>query len=157
MPMGGSGRSHGGSRGGVTFDAAIRNRGGIAQRMALATTALALVVGAVFAALLLTGEKARNAEHSALHSQDVLVAANELELRVLDLETGQRGFILTRQMEFLAPWQQAMAALPPEGRALLALVARDPAQEARVRKIVAAAHSYIYDYSVATRQGGGAG
>ena len=86
---------------------AIRNRGGIAQRMVLATVALALVVGAVFATLLLTIEDARNAERSALHSQDVLIAANGLELRVLDLETGQRGFILTRQTEFLVPWQQA--------------------------------------------------
>ena len=116
--------------------------------MILATVALALVVGAVFATLLLTIENARSAERSALHSQDVLIAANGLELRVLDLENGQRGFILTRQTEFLVPWQQAMAALPQEGRALLALVAGDPAQEARARKILAAARSYIRDYSL---------
>jgi signal transduction histidine kinase len=116
--------------------------------MVLATVALALVVGAVFATLLLTIEDARKAERSALHSQDVLIAANGLELRVLDLETGQRGFILTRQTEFLVPWQQARAALPQAGRALLALVAGDPAQEARARKILAAAHSYLDEYSV---------
>ena len=116
--------------------------------MILATVALACVVGAVFAILLLTIEDARNAERSALHSQDVLTAANMLELRVLDLETGQRGFILTRQAEFLVPWQQAIAALPREGRALLELVAGDPPQEARARKILAAARSYINDYSV---------
>ena len=127
---------------------AIRNRGGIAQRMVLATVALALVIGAVFTTLLLTIENARNAERRARHAQDVLIAANGLELRVLDLETGQRGFILTRQMEFLVPWQQALATLPQEGRALLNLVRGDPAQEARGREIVAAARSYIDDYSV---------
>ena len=115
--------------------------------MVLATVVLALVVGGVFATLLLTIEDARNAERSARHSQDVLIAANGLELLVLDLETGLRGFVLTRQMEFLAPWQQALATLPQEGRALLRLVAGDPAQEARVREIVAAARSYIHDYS----------
>ena len=146
--MRGSGRSGGGSHGGATAAGAIRNRGGIAQRMVLATVALALVVGAVFAILLLTIEDARNAERSALHSQNVLIAANGLELRVLDLETGQRGFILTRQMEFLVPWQQALATLPQEGLALLKLVTGDPAQEARVREIVTAARSYIDDYSV---------
>jgi signal transduction histidine kinase len=116
--------------------------------MVLATVALALVVGAVFVTLLISIEDARDAQRSALHSQDVLIAANGLEQRVLDLETGQRGFILTHQMEFLAPWQRALTALPQEGLALRKLVAGDPTQEARVREIVAAAQSYIYDYSM---------
>ena len=146
--MRGSGRSDGVSDRGATAAGAIRNRGGIAQRMVLATLALALIVGAVFAILLLSIEDARNAERSALHSQNVLIAANGLELRVLDLETGQRGFILTHQMEFLVPWQQALATLPQEGLALLKLVKGDPAQEARVRAIVTAARSYIDDYSM---------
>lgn len=83
-----------------------------------------------------------------MRSQDVLIAANGLEQRVLDLEVGQRGFILTRQAEFLLPWQQAQDALPQEGAALLGLVRGDPAQEARVREIVAAARAYVDDYSV---------
>lgn len=115
--------------------------------MVLATVALALVVGAVFATLLLTIEDARNAQRSARHSQDVVIAANGLEQRVLDLETGLRGFILTRQMVFLLPWQQALATLPQEGPALLRLVKADPTQAARVREILAAARSYIDDYS----------
>jgi len=116
--------------------------------MILASVALALVVGAAFAILLLTIAEARNAESSARHSQDVLIAANGLEQTVLDLETGQRGYLLTRQMEFLLPWQQARAALPQEGQALLRLVSGDPAQLARVREIIAAARSYVDDYSV---------
>src|SRR4051794_13460495 len=127
--MRGSGRSRGRF---ATAAGAIRDRGGIAQRMVLATVALALVVGAVFATLLLTIADARDAQRSARHSQDVLIAANGLEEQVLDLETGQRGFILTHQTEFLEPWQQAIATLPPAGQALLDLVRGDPAQEARV-------------------------
>ena len=102
-----SGRSRGGSRRWAEAAAAIRNRGGIARRMILATVALAIVVGAVFATLLLTIEDALSAERSARRSQDVLITANGLEQRVLDLETGLRGFILTRQTEFLQPWQEA--------------------------------------------------
>jgi CHASE3 domain sensor protein len=116
--------------------------------MILASLALALVVGAAFAALLLAIDQARNAESSALHSQDVLIAANGLEQAVLDLETGQRGFLITRQEEFLLPWQQALATLPQEGQALLSLVQGDPAQQARVREIIAATRSYVYDYSI---------
>ena len=126
---------------------AIRNRGGIAQRMVLATLAVTLVVGAVFATLLLTIEDSRTAQRSARHSQEVVIAANGLEQGVLDLETGLRGFVLTRQLEFLVPWQRALAALPQEGPTLLRLVRGDPAQEARVREILAAARSYIDDYS----------
>ena len=120
---------------------------GIAQRMVLASVALALVVGAGFAVLLLPIQEARNAERSALRSQDVLIAAHALEQRVLDLERGQRGFILTRQPRFLMPWQEARQELPQEEHALLELVRGDPAQEARVRAIVQATHSYIEDYS----------
>src|SRR3954471_629851 len=105
--MGGSGRWRA-----AEASEAMRNRGGLAQRMVLATVALALVVGAVFATLLLTIQDALSAEQRTRHSQDVLIAAHGLEQRVLDLETGQRGFILTRQTEFLAPWQEARAALP---------------------------------------------
>jgi signal transduction histidine kinase len=116
--------------------------------MLLASVALALVLGAGFAILLLPIQDARNAERSALHSQDVLIAAHALEQRVLDLERGQRGFILTRQPQFLTPWQQAREALPEQERTLLELVRGEPAQEARVREIARAARSYIDDYSL---------
>jgi signal transduction histidine kinase len=116
--------------------------------MVLASVALALVVGAGFAILLLPIQGARNAERRALHSQDVLIAAHGLEQLVLDLEIGQRGFILTRQPQFLMPWQQAREELPQQERALLALVGSDSAQGVRVRKIARAARSYIDDYSV---------
>jgi signal transduction histidine kinase len=116
--------------------------------MLLASVALALILGAGFAILLVPVQDARNAERSALRSQGVLIAAHGLEQRVLDLETGQRGFILTRQPQFLMPWQQAREELPARERALLDLVRGDAAQEARVRKIARAARSYIDDYSV---------
>jgi signal transduction histidine kinase len=135
-------------RGAAASVGAIRNPSGIAQRMVLASVALALVVGAGFAILLVPIQGARNAERSALHSQDVLIAAHELEQRVLDLETGQRGFILTRQPQFLVPWQQAREALPKQERALLELVRSDSAQAARVRVIARAVRSYIDDYSL---------
>jgi signal transduction histidine kinase len=122
-------------------------RGGIAQRMLLASVGLALVVGVVFAILLVTIANARNAQRSARHSQEVLLAANRLELTLLDVEAGQRGFVLTRQPESLVPWQQALATLPDAGRTLLNLVKGDQAREARVRQILAAEHAYIDDYS----------
>jgi signal transduction histidine kinase len=116
--------------------------------MLLATLVLALVVGAVFATLLLTIRDERNVERNARHSQEILLAANRLELRVVDLETGQRGFLLTRQAQFLQPWQDARAALPQAGAKLLTLVRGNAAQEARARSILAATRSYLDDYSI---------
>jgi hypothetical protein len=74
------------------------------------------------------------------HSQRVLVAANNLERLVVDLETGERGFVLTRDESFLEPWTAAQAALPDATRELegLALV---PRQHARAEKITRAARS----------------
>ena len=116
--------------------------------MILVTVVFALVIAAAFGTLVLTIQQARKAERSARHSQDVLIAANKLEQLVLDLETGQRGYLLTRQMQFLLPWQQARTSFPQQGRALLALVAGSPAQHARVRKIVAETGAYLADYSL---------
>jgi signal transduction histidine kinase len=67
---------------------------------------------------------------------------------VLELEAGQRGFVLTRQAEYLDSWDRAREALPREGSALLELVRGDHQQERRVRELIAAARSYIDDYSV---------
>ena len=146
--MRGSGRLRGSSDAGATTAKAMRNRGGIAQRVIIATVVLGLVVGVVFSLLLRTIQDARSAERSARHSQNVLIAANGFELLILDLEVGQRGFVLTRQPPFLVPWQQARAALPAKSRQLLALVKGDPVQEPQVRKIVKATRSYVDDYSI---------
>jgi signal transduction histidine kinase len=78
----------------------------------------------------------------------VLVVANRLERLVVDLETAQRGFVITNQERFLQPWQDARIALPEEAGTLERLVADSPAQQERARRIVEAARSYLRDYSV---------
>jgi integrase len=98
--------------------------------MTLAGAGLAVVVGAVFAMLLIAVQKARDAETRPLHSQDALVAANALELRVVDLET--RSARLRPHPAQAVPRAQAAgsAEFPHEEKALLELVAAAPAQEA---------------------------
>ena len=105
------GRSRGVSDSGDPAAGTTRVPGGLGRRMVLASAALAFVVAAMFAVFVVAVEDARDAESSALHSQDVVIAANGLERLVLDLETGQRGFILTRQTELLEPWHQALSLI----------------------------------------------
>jgi signal transduction histidine kinase/CHASE3 domain sensor protein len=141
-------RPRGGSQAGDPDAGTTRRSGGLTRRMVLASVALALVIGAAFTLLLLAVGDVRSAERSALKSQDVLIAANTLERRLLDLETGQRGFVITRQEQFLEPWQQAQAQFPPESQALIALTSGHSHSQERALGIVQAMRSYIDDYSL---------
>jgi CHASE3 domain sensor protein len=101
-------------------------RGGLTRRMVLASGLLALVIGAAFAVLLSSVADLRASEHRARQSEEVLVVANRLERLVLDLETGQRGFVITGQEGFLQPWRDARIAVPEQASALERLVAGNP-------------------------------
>jgi signal transduction histidine kinase len=55
------------------------------------------------------------------HAQQAVVAAIRLEKLVLDLETGARGYVITADKRFLAPYEAAQRALPNESARLMAL------------------------------------
>jgi signal transduction histidine kinase len=123
-------------------------RGGLAGRMVVASGLLALVIGAAFAVLLSSVADLRAAERRARESESVLVVANRLERLVVDLETGQRGFIITGQESFLQPWSDAQAAIPWQAATLERLVAGNPEQQARAQRIAQATNAYLHDYSI---------
>jgi signal transduction histidine kinase/CHASE3 domain sensor protein len=120
----------------------------LTRRLIAASGLLALVVGGGFAVLLLAIHDLRDAARRSDHSQAVLIAANELERLVLDLETGQRGFIATRDERFLQPWNEARAEFPARASTLIRLVAGNPPAERRAARIVRAERQYVSDYSV---------
>jgi signal transduction histidine kinase len=66
---------------------------------------------------------------------------------VVDLETGERGFLITHNEGFLQPWEAARRAIPRANRNLVRL-AVVPAQDRRARQIADAAASYVRDYSI---------
>jgi signal transduction histidine kinase len=113
----------------------------------VATAGLALVVGASFAIMLLAQRSERDASAHVDESARVLTASQELERLVIDLETGQRGFVLTRDEVFLQPWRDAQAALPDAIRKLED-AARVPVQDARAHEIGDAIQAYVAQYSV---------
>jgi CHASE3 domain sensor protein len=115
--------------------------------MILASGLLALIVGAVFAILLVAIQDLRSSGRQATQSRTVLAAADNLEKLVIDLETGVRGFVITGQERFLQPWTAARAAFPEQSRNLVSSV-DDPVQASRARRIALSGESYIRDYSV---------
>jgi signal transduction histidine kinase len=115
--------------------------------MVLASGLLAVLVGGAFAVMLAAVKGERDALDLSRHSESVLVATRTLEGLVIDLETGERGFLLTGAERFLEPWTAAQAALPDAIRDLEGL-AQVPRQHARVEAIAASITSYVEDYSV---------
>ena len=123
-------------------------RGGLTRRMLVASGLLALVIATAFAVLLTSVADLRTSERRARESEEVLVVANRLERLVVDLETGQRGFIITGQERFLQPWHDAQVAFPDQARNLQQLVADNPEQQARAQRLTQQVDSYLLDYSI---------
>src|SRR4051812_15911128 len=98
--------------------------------MVVASGLLVAVIGAAFLVLLLAVDDLRDTTRLSRHSQEVLATANQLERLVVDLETGQRGFLITGQERFLQPWEAARSAIPGAREHLLALT-QVPAQHRR--------------------------
>ena len=119
---------------------------GLRTSIVAASVALALAMGGVFAILLLSIGQLRASGDWASHSEQVVATANQLEIEVLDLETGLRGFIITRQERFLEPLNAALVALPRDTTALERLVSDSAQQEARAKAITGAGLSYISQY-----------
>ena len=121
---------------------------GLTRRIVAASGLLALIVAAAFAVVLLANADLRRFQHRTSHAQEVLTTSNELERLLLDLETGQRGFILTGEERFLEPWTAARGRFPSRARALLQLVAADASEVRVARRIARDETSYMRDYSV---------
>jgi signal transduction histidine kinase/HAMP domain-containing protein len=116
--------------------------------MVVASGLLAMIVGGAFAAVLLTITQLRGTTDLRRQTREALVAADTLEKHVIDLETGLRGFVITRDESFLQPTNDALAALPDSARALERLAADEPVQLARVRRIVRSMNVYLRQYAL---------
>jgi signal transduction histidine kinase len=115
--------------------------------MLIASALLALIIGAAFAIVLVMSSEVRDSARLATHSRQELTRADGVEKLVIDLETGQRGFVITREERFLEPWRAARAVLPKEFRELVRF-ADNPEQARRLRRIGRALEAYIRDYSL---------
>jgi signal transduction histidine kinase len=110
---------------------------------------LSAVIGGAFSLLALAIDALRDSEERANHALQVLVAANRLERLVIDVETAQRGFIITAEAGFLDPWYQAQREVAKQAAALERLAsAGNGGQDTRARQITRAVGSYITGYAV---------
>jgi signal transduction histidine kinase/DNA-binding response OmpR family regulator len=107
---------------------------------------VALLVAVVFVVQLIATVNLRDDTVSGRQSTDLLTTSNDTEISVLNLETGLRGFLLTHQTRFLAPYRLARAQLGPQLTRLETL-ASGTAERQRVDSIESAIQSYITGYA----------
>ncbi|SDB15969.1 CHASE3 domain-containing protein [Bauldia litoralis] len=69
------------------------------------------------------------------HSLETTTAIDDLMLDLQDLETGQRGYIITGEPAYLEPFETARRDVETDFAHLRALVANDPEQTAHVHEI----------------------
>lgn len=108
---------------------------GIARKLSLyfALGPLALIlVGAV---AYQGSDHLRQTQAALLNTIEERAAIAALEVRLVDAETGQRGFLLTGQDSYLAPYRAAIAAVGSELARLERDTAGDPEQAARLQAL----------------------
>src|SRR4051794_25934854 len=69
------------------------------------------------------------------HTYQVLAELDALQAALVDCETGQRGYLLTGQDEYLAPYKKGLAAVDQAMTTANGLTADNPRQQARLRAL----------------------
>src|SRR5262245_34499272 len=77
--------------------------------------------------------RASNAE--AARVKQILASTENLLSRLLDAESSQRGFLLTGEDRYLAPYDHAVRAVPNELSTLTSLIGRDSVQGGNLRTL----------------------
>jgi signal transduction histidine kinase len=115
-------------------------------RMLAASGVLALLVAGVFVALILALSALREATQEEAKSKDVTAAALGLEKLVLDVETGLRGYVLTGNERFLAPYSTARGLMNERLAGFERLTADEGGQRRSALALTAAIRLYLSDH-----------
>ena len=111
-----------------------RNR----ARRQLRRRELLLAIGPAVVALALGSlaydgvRRARESRELVAHTREVLQHTSKTLSTLQDAETGQRGYLLTGEKSYLAPYDRAVAALRTDTVALRRLTRDDPLQQKRL-------------------------
>jgi signal transduction histidine kinase len=122
----------------VPFKLASLGRGDdirFTRRSIVIFVASCLLLCIVGAAVVELAYREREAEDWVSHTIEVRQEARELMNTALNAETGVRGFLLTDDQAFLAPYKTALTSLPERLGELRRLTADNPAQRQAVDRI----------------------
>jgi signal transduction histidine kinase/CheY-like chemotaxis protein/CHASE3 domain sensor protein len=74
----------------------------------------------------------RDDNQQIVHSHAVITSLDALLSTAQDAETGQRGYVLTGDEKYLAPYKNALAEIGPDIEAITTLTQDNPTQQARI-------------------------
>jgi signal transduction histidine kinase/CHASE3 domain sensor protein len=117
----------------------------LTTQIVVAGAILAIVVAVTFAMLIAA---IRSADRARREADDVLravEAVSVLERRVIDAETGQRGFVITGRREFLTPTNAARTAIPRQQDRVRSLLDR-PDERALFGSLAVAIDAYLVQW-----------
>ncbi|WP_053661918.1 SpoIIE family protein phosphatase [Streptomyces sp. MMG1121] len=114
---------------------------------AVAGGLLALLIGLAFTMLLWSIIGLGESTAADRRTQTALAQARTVEGLIVDLETGQRGFVITGEKQFLEPWQTARTTFSGQAQQLVRL-STTPSQRTLAQHIRQAGESLIHDYSI---------
>ncbi|ODT89356.1 CHASE3 domain-containing protein [Phenylobacterium sp. SCN 70-31] len=96
------------------------------------------VLVVIVATTLWLGEQQSRSERLVQHTLAVEMRLASVLSIVQDAETGQRGFLLTEDVGFLAPYRRAIAVLDEELQILAASISDNPSQQAEMAALKSA-------------------
>ena len=88
-------------------------------------------------------DKLNNDTRWQTHTYDVIDLVKDVETQVMNSETGLRGFILSGDRKFLAPYTKSSVKILPTIKSLKDIIIDNPAQEARIDSLDLYAHAKI--------------
>lgn len=109
-------------------------RPGLRRRLVVAVSLVLVVVAATTALMILRSVDAQMQDIESTY--EVRSLARDLVRTILDAETGQRGYLLTQDDDYLEPYRAAVANLDRVYRNLSDLIGDDEAQRRRIESLV---------------------
>src|SRR5215211_3525230 len=110
------------------------------RAMVFSPAAIVVILGAIsFGAL----RRVLDIRDRVAHTRDVLETTSSLLIALLDAETGERGYLLTRDTTFLAPYQGAALRADTLLAELRTLTRDNPAQQVLLDTLVARSHERL--------------
>jgi signal transduction histidine kinase len=117
-------------------------------QVVIGSVGLAILVSAAFAVMLVAMSDLRTSTNAQARSKDVSTATLELERVVNELEQSLRGYVISGNRRFLGSWQVARRALPPALARVEHLVATQPPELERARKLARETRAYVSEYGL---------
>jgi signal transduction histidine kinase len=120
----------------------------LTSRVMLASIGLALNVAVVFLVLAVTVSNLSDAASREARAKDVVVDTVVVQKLVIDLDTGARAFVITREERFLKPGRQAQRQLPGALDELTRNAGEDPDRQAAARRLADLVTRYVDEYLI---------